>query len=186
VLSTPLRYAAHHPRRTIRIGIMTHAILGMNKARGATQHAGAAVEPVRRAALDRRVHRESQRAARHATRGLRRAQQIGTASALQDRRVRRQLQLAQKHATRAARFTVAPPRHRARRVVVIVGGLGIGAAGLLAARRASTGRPLTASAPIGSASQALGDAKAAGESAFENAEETAQAGLDEDDPPLGI
>jgi hypothetical protein len=97
-----------------------------------------ASEPVRRAATDPRVHRESQLAAFHAALALHRIDRIGVADAMVDARVLRRLRRAQRHASRAVALTIAPPpRHRFRNTVLLLGGVGVGAATVIAVRRAS-------------------------------------------------
>jgi hypothetical protein len=94
--------------------------------------------PVRRAASDPRVHRESQLAAFHAALALRRIDRIGYADAMVDARVLRRLRRAQQHASRAVALTLTPPpRHRLRNTVLLLGGIGVGAATVVAVRRAS-------------------------------------------------
>jgi hypothetical protein len=94
--------------------------------------------PVRRAASDPRVHRESQLAAFHAALALRRIDRIGYTDAMVDARVLRRLRRAQQHASRAVALTLAPPpRHRFRNTVLLLGGIGVGAATVIALRRAS-------------------------------------------------
>ena len=94
--------------------------------------------PVRRAASDPRVHRESQLAAFHAALALHRIDRIGVADAMVDARVLRRLRRAQRHASRAVTLTIAPPpRHRLRNTALLIVGVGAGAATVIALRRAS-------------------------------------------------
>ncbi len=146
-----LRYAGRNPRRAVRIGLMTTAALGtVSRARAAKHYAGAAVDPVKRASADARVHREARRSVRHLNRSLRHAQRIGAVNALNDRRVSRELRIARRHASRAAQLTLSPPRHRLRRAALIVAGAGVGVATIAAARRATRREmePATTSAPV--------------------------------------
>jgi hypothetical protein len=97
-----------------------------------------ATAPVRRAASDPRVHRESQLAALHAALALHRIDRIGVADAMVDARVLRRLRRAQRHASRAVALAVAPPpRHRLRNVMLLIGGVGVGAATVVVLRRTS-------------------------------------------------
>jgi hypothetical protein len=148
-----LRYAGRHPRRTIRIGVMTSPIAKRIAKAKARHYARAAMMPAKRAARDHRVHRESQLALKHVVQGLTRAEHVGAGKAFDDRRVKRELQRAAQHATRAARFTITPPpRLSARRKALIATGVGVGTAGLLAARlRSATPPDLTVPAPVAAA-----------------------------------
>ena len=87
-----MRSAVRHPRRAVRIGLFTTAIVrSTRKARGSGRYLVVMAEPVKRAATDRRVHRESRRAGADAASAFRRVGEVGVLEAMSDRRVARKL-----------------------------------------------------------------------------------------------
>jgi hypothetical protein len=133
-----MRSAVRHPRRAIRIGLFTSAVLrSTRKARGRGRYLVVMTEPVKRAATDRRVHRESRRAGADAASAFRRVGQVGVVEAMSDRRVARKLGRATHHASRAVVYSVSPPpQHRKRNAALVALGVGGVTAGVLAKRRA--------------------------------------------------
>lgn len=134
-----LRAIARHPRRSLPVGLVTTSALGvMTRVGSAKRNVLRAAAPLKRAATDRQVRRESRRAAADATRAWRRAEHVGVAKAFTDRRVARNLRQARRHMSRAASCSISPPRHRLRNTVVVVAGVGVGGAVVVKARRATS------------------------------------------------
>lgn len=132
-----VRSAVRHPRRAVKIGLLTTTVLRYRqKARSRGRYLVVVAEPVRRAATDRRVHRESRRAGADAASAFRRVGEVGLVEAMNDRRVARKLSRATHHASKAVVFSVAPPpQHRKRNAALVALGVGGITAGVLAARR---------------------------------------------------
>jgi hypothetical protein len=132
-----MRTAVRHPRRAVRMGLLTTGVLrATRRAQGRGRYLVIVAEPVKRAATDRRVHRESRRAGADAVSALRRAGEIGIVDAMNDRRVARKLSRATHHASKAVVFSVTPPpQHRKRNAALVALGVGGITAGVLAARR---------------------------------------------------
>ena len=117
------------------------------------------VEPVNRVAHDRRVHRETQRAANSASKAARRVQRVGVSRALTDRRVARNLRRSSHHASKAASLVVHPTRsHRIRNAALALAGGVLGGAAYAGWRRTSH----TAEAANDSALQGFAGNDAAG------------------------
>lgn len=114
------------PRRSLRIELFASPILAARlRAAKVREQTSQLVEPARRAATDRRVHRETYRAKRHASCALHRARRIGVAKALTDKRVSRNLNRSVSHAAHAASVALnQTPRHRVRNTTLVVAGAG--------------------------------------------------------------
>ena len=133
------RMAVRHPRRAIKLGLFTTAVLRSSRKARDGRYLVVVTEPVKRAATDRRVHRESRRAGRDAVSAFRRASELGIVDAMGDRRVARKLNKASQHATRAVVYSVTPQtQHRKRNAALVALGVGGVAAGVIAARRTPT------------------------------------------------
>lgn len=132
------RMAVRHPRRAVRLGLFTTAVVrSTRKARGRGRYLVVVAQPVKRAATDRRVHRESRRAGADAAAAFRRVGEVGVVEAMNDRRVARKLSRATHHASKAVVFSVTPPaQHRKRNAALVALGVGGITAGVLAKRRA--------------------------------------------------
>jgi hypothetical protein len=135
------RMAVRHPRRAVKFGLFSAAVLrSTHKARDRGRYLVVVAEPMKRAATDRRVHRESRRAGADAASAFRRVGEVGIVDAMSDRRVARKLSRATQHASRAVVFSVTPPpQHRKRNAALVAIGVGGITAGVLAARRTSNG-----------------------------------------------
>jgi len=113
------------------------------------------VEPVKRVATDRQVHRQSRRAAADVAGAIRRAGRVGIADAMTDRRVACGLRRAGRHASRALVLTIAPPpSHKKRNAAIVALGVGGITAGAIAARHSfqpagETPTPVTSDGPVG-------------------------------------
>ncbi len=115
-----IRWARHHPRRALRIGLLTgSAIRWTTTVADARRHAGRVAEPLQRAATDRRIHVETRRAKADASRAAHRVRRVGLTGALTDKRVARELRHATRHASRAAHLAVRPRRHHRTRTAAI-------------------------------------------------------------------
>lgn len=111
-----VRWARHHPRRALRIGLVTGSAIRMtSKVAYAKRHAGRVAELLKRAATDRRIHVETRRARADASRAARRVRRVGVTGALTDKRVARELRRASRHASKAAHLAVRPRRHHRTR-----------------------------------------------------------------------
>ena len=129
-----IRSASRHRRRTAQIGLLTTTVLSRGAhARG---HYRGLADPVRRAATDRRVHRQSRRAAADVAGAVRRAGRVGIADAMTDRRVATGLRKAGRHASRALALTISPPpSHKKRNTAIVALGIGGATAGAIVAKR---------------------------------------------------
>lgn len=115
-----IRSARHHPRRALRIGLLTGSAVRMTTKIGyAKHHADRVAEPLKRAATDRRIHVETRRARADASRAARRVRRVGVTGALTDKRVARELRHATRHASKAAHLAVRPRRHHQTRTAAI-------------------------------------------------------------------
>ena len=143
------RMAVRHPRRAVKLGLLTTAVLrSTRKDRGRGRYLIVVAEPMKRAATDRRVHRESRRAGSDAAAAFRRVGEVGVVEAMNDRRVARKLSRATRHASKAVVFSVAPPaQHRKRNAALVALGVGGITAGVLAARRSPSSPVPTPDAP---------------------------------------
>ena len=144
-----VRSAVRHPRRAVKVGLLTTAVLrSTRKARGQGRYLVVVAEPMRRAATDRRVHRESRRAGADAAAAFRRVGEVGLVEAMNDRRVARKLSRATHHASKAVVFSVSPPAvHRKRNAALVALGVGGITAGVIAARRSPSSQVPTPDAP---------------------------------------
>ena len=159
-----VRLAMRHPLRTAHMGNM---LLGSTVKLVVISRQAA--EAARRAATDRAVHEEGQRAIARATRAAQRAQEVGFGNALNDKRAMRELRQATRHASKAANLILNPRPSRLKRTVVIVVGTGATAGAAYAGWRlyaspstpadtngyAATygAAPVTAAAPAGAAEE---------------------------------
>ncbi len=92
-----------------------------------------------RARHDRRVRRETRRAAMHAKRATNRIRRIGPARAVRDRCVTVQLGHARRHAVRAVGLAAHPrPSHRTRNVVLASAAAAAAAGAAYAGLRSAT------------------------------------------------
>jgi hypothetical protein len=125
--TSTIRSIQHHPRRALRIGLLTGSALRMTtRAAYAKRHAGRLAEPLKRAATDPKVHAETRRATADASRAAHRVRRVGPTRALTDKRVARRLRHATHHASTAAHLAVHPPRrHRARTTTITLLGTGM-------------------------------------------------------------
>jgi hypothetical protein len=128
---------------------LTSAVLrSSRKARGQGRYLVVVAKPMKRAATDRRVHRESRRAGADAAAAFRRVGEVGIVEAMNDRRVARKLSGATHHASKAVVFSVTPaPQHRKRNAALVALGVGGITAGVLAARRSPSSTVPTPDAP---------------------------------------
>jgi hypothetical protein len=118
------------------------------KARGQGRYLVVVAQPVKRAATDRRVHRESRRAGADAAAAFRRVGEVGIVEAMNDRRVARKLTRATHHASKAVVYSVTPaPQHRKRNAALVALGVGGITAGVLAARRSPSSQVPTPDPP---------------------------------------
>ena len=126
-LRPTIRSARHHPRRALRIGLLTGSAIRMtSKVAHAKRHADRAAEPLKRAATDHKIHVETRRARADASRAARRVRRVGVTGALTDKRVARELRHATRHASKAAHLAVRPRRHhRARTAAITLVGTGM-------------------------------------------------------------
>ncbi len=117
-----VRLALRHPLRSARVANMLYGstVKLFVISRQAAEVAG-------RAATDRAVHAEGQRALASATRVAERVQRVGYGNVLRDKRALRELWLAGDHAAKAANLVLNPRQSRLKRTVVIVVGSGAAA-----------------------------------------------------------
>jgi len=153
------RYAVRHPLRAVRMGLLASALLkSANAASAGRERVSGAADPLRRAAGDRRVRRESRRARAHAAAALRRTERIGVINALDDRRVARRVRRARRHGAKAVALSVRRPRrHRLRNVVVFGAGAGAVAAGVAVARRSGPDAEVPVDSAAGAGTGSIGD-----------------------------
>jgi hypothetical protein len=125
--TSTIRSVQHHPRRALRIGLLTGSALRMTtNAAYAKWHTGPLAEPLKRVATDPKVHAETRRATADASRAAHRLRRVGPTRALTDKRVARRLRHATRHASTAAHLVVHPPRrHRARTTTITLLGTGV-------------------------------------------------------------
>lgn len=142
-----IRWARHHPRRALRIRLLTGSANGMTtKIAHATGNAGRVAGPLKRAATDPQIHAETHRARADASRAAHRVHRIGVTVALTDRRVARHLRDAIRHVSKAAHLTIHPHRRRRTRTAAItLVGTGILAGAAYAGWKTYSPRPETGS-----------------------------------------